>query len=244
MSPGEESKLKARLARAAEAKVSRPPERVVFSILRESHCSECDAELEADSFLIMEASQPLCLPCAGLGDLEYLAAGDAALTRRATKYSERSAVVVRFSRSRGRYERQGVLVEVPALERAERECVADADERARQRQRDAARRQEQDRALVAAMAQRIEALFPGCPPPEAEAIAAHTAARGSGRVGRSATGRALDEGALALAVRAAVRHRHTDYDTLLSLGLDRHEARGEIEDEVERILEDWRRAES
>jgi hypothetical protein len=58
----------------------------------------------------MEAEQPLCLPCARLDDLEYLPAGDAALTRRAGGYSERTAVVVRFSRSRGRYERQGVLV--------------------------------------------------------------------------------------------------------------------------------------
>jgi hypothetical protein len=67
----------------------------------------------------MEAGQPLCLPCARLGDLEFLPAGDAALTRRATKYSARTAVVVRFSKSRGRCERQGILVEKPAIEKAE-----------------------------------------------------------------------------------------------------------------------------
>jgi hypothetical protein len=38
-----------------------------------------------------------------------------------------SAIVVRFSRSRGRYERRGVLVEDDALARAERECLADAE---------------------------------------------------------------------------------------------------------------------
>ena len=53
----------------------------------------------------MEAEQPLCLACAGFGDLEFLAAGDVALTRRATKHSARNAVVVRFSRTRKRYER-------------------------------------------------------------------------------------------------------------------------------------------
>ena len=60
---------------------------------------------------------------AALDDLEYLPAGDAALTRRAAKYSGRTAVVVRFSRSRGRYERQGILVEETALKKAELECT-------------------------------------------------------------------------------------------------------------------------
>lgn len=60
---------------------------------------------------------------AGLIGLESLPSGDAALTRRATKYSEHAAVVVRFSRSRGRYERQGILVETSTLHRAEQECV-------------------------------------------------------------------------------------------------------------------------
>ncbi|MGH9631498.1 MAG: DUF2293 domain-containing protein, partial [Bryobacteraceae bacterium] len=50
----------------------------------------------------MGAGQLLCLACARLNDLEYLPSGDAALTRRAGKYSGHSALVVRFSRSRGR----------------------------------------------------------------------------------------------------------------------------------------------
>jgi hypothetical protein len=43
--------------------------------------------MEQGSLLLMEAEQPLCLACAGFGDLEFLAAGDVALTRRATKHS-------------------------------------------------------------------------------------------------------------------------------------------------------------
>ena len=43
---------------------------------------------------------PLCLRCVGLGDLEFLPSGDDLLTRRAKANSARSAVVVRFSRSR------------------------------------------------------------------------------------------------------------------------------------------------
>ncbi len=86
---------------------------VVFSILKPSVCSECSAELEAGNFLRLEAERPLCLKCAHLDHLVWLPAGDTALTRRSRKYSSLSAVVVRFSRSRGRYERQGVLARRP-----------------------------------------------------------------------------------------------------------------------------------
>jgi len=100
-------------------KLSRAERPVVFQIVTDSQCSECGAELSRGSLLFMDARQPLCLACARLDDLEYLPSGDAALTRRATKYSERTTVVVRFSRSRGHYERQGILVEIAALEKAE-----------------------------------------------------------------------------------------------------------------------------
>jgi hypothetical protein len=96
-------------------RLERAPLPVVFEIVRESQCSECRVEMAQGSILFMEAEQPLCMQFAGFGDLEYLPAGDTALTRRATKYSERVAVVVRFSRSRKRYERQGILVELAAI---------------------------------------------------------------------------------------------------------------------------------
>jgi hypothetical protein len=51
-----------------------------------------------------------------LGQLVYVPSGDAALTRRARMHSPLSAVVVRFSRARKRYERQGILVSEVALE--------------------------------------------------------------------------------------------------------------------------------
>ncbi len=146
-----------------QEKLNRAPQPVVFLTLRNAQCSECGAEMDQGSFLLMEAEQPLCLACAGLGDLEFLAAGNVALTRRATKHSARSAVVVRFSRARKRYERQGVLVETSALEKAEQECAEDADERAAGRAREAVRRREEDRKLVARMVKQIGVLFPGCP---------------------------------------------------------------------------------
>src|SRR5688572_19987511 len=52
-----------------------------------------------------------------------------------------SAVVLKWSRSRKRYERQGLLVETSAIEKAEAECLQDADIRERRRQREAERRE-------------------------------------------------------------------------------------------------------
>jgi hypothetical protein len=45
--------------------------------------------------------------------------------------STKSAVVVRFSRARKRYQRQGLLVEEEALLRAQEECRQDEDVRGR-----------------------------------------------------------------------------------------------------------------
>ncbi len=217
--------------------VAAPP--TVFSIVKASKCSQCNRELGKGELLTMQGNQPLCMECADLDHLVYLGSGDAALTRRATKHSGLWAVVVRFSRSRGRYERQGVLVQPEALEKAEEECLADADLRAARQARDAERRQFEDVELAERMAERIRELYPGCPPEEARGIAAHTAVRGSGRVGRSAAGRALDDHALALAVAAWVRHRHTRYDELLMSGQERAAARSAIREEMDSVLDRW-----
>lgn len=232
--------LSERKRKKLAGRLARPPQTVVFQILRDSQCSECGVELPEDSLLTMEAGQPLCLSCARLGDLEFLPAGDAALTRRSAKHSGHAAVVVRFSRSRGRYERQGILVEEAALKKAEMECTEDAEERAAARARATELRSEQDRELVARMRERFLVLFPGCPREEAHAIAQHTAARGSGRVGRTAAGRSLEERPLTAAVIAAVRHNRTDYDALLASGLDRALARERVADRVQAILAAWR----
>ena len=58
-------------------------------------------------------------------------------------------------------------------------------------------------------------------------------------MGRSASGRALDEDALRLAVIASIRHKHTHYDELLMRGLDRCEARWAVEDKIEQLLSSW-----
>jgi hypothetical protein len=212
---------------------------VVFDVLRDSKCADCGKDLLAREFLFMEGERPLCLSCADLDHLVYLHRGDTALTRRARKHSALSAVVVRFSRARKRYERQGVLVEEPALERAEQECLADADRRQASRERAERYRDKQDQTLAVRMAESIQRMFPACPPEEAQRIAVHASVRGSGRVGRTAAGRALDEEALRAAVIAAIRHRHTPYDRLLMQGWNRQDARHAVRDDIDRLLERW-----
>lgn len=209
---------------------------VVVSPLKDWSCAECGGN---GDLLRMDDRGPLCLGCADLGHLLYLPSGDAALTRRARKASSLSAVVVRFSRTRKRYERQGVLVEEGALEQAEAECLADADARARRRERERVRRTDEDRRFQADLERAILRHYPACPRERAERIALHAGARSSGRVGRTAAGRALETGAVALAVAAAVRHEDTDYDELLISGMDRSEARDQVSDQVDRVLERW-----
>ncbi len=225
-------------ARLAERQ-SRPPDLVVVSPVKDWSCSLCGTD--DGGWLIMEDSGPVCLTCADMEHLVFLPSGDAALTRRAKANSGLSAVVVRFSRSRERYERQGILVEEGALERAENACLADENARARRRERDALRRGEEDVELQALMTKEIARLFPGCPEARALAIASHAAVRGSGRVGRSAAGRALEAEAIELAVVAAVRHQDTRYDELLMSGFERGRARAAVRADVARVLDGWRR---
>jgi hypothetical protein len=212
---------------------------VVFMVRRETKCAECGKELFDGNLLRMEDNRPLCLDCADLGHLEFLTSGNTALTRRATKHSSLRAVVVRWSRARKRYERQGILVAPDAIDRAEAECLADEEQRARQRERAAARREIQDDEYEAGLAEELRALFPGCPADEAARIAAWTCRKHSGRVGRSAAAKEFDPQALRLAVIAHIRHEHTRYDELLMKHGDRAYARELVREEIEKAVACW-----
>jgi hypothetical protein len=181
-----------------------------------------------------------CLTCADLDHLTFLPPGDATLTRRARKYSTLAAVVLKWSRARKQYERQGLLVEEQALERAEAECLNDAEARARRRAREAERRAELDVEFVTRFAARIRQLYPGCPAERPEHIASHACQKYSGRVGRSAAAKRLDEEAVRLAVVAHVRHDETHYDELLVRGVERRDARDRVREDVDRVLSAWR----
>jgi len=215
------------------------PDIVVFCTLKEASCSECGAQMWPGSFLRMERDKPLCMTCADLDHLVFLPGGDAALTRRSRKYSTLSAVVVRFSRARKRYERQGLLVEAAALERAEQECLGDEERRQAQRERAREARERTDAAYLAAFAEQIRIHFPGCPADEAKQVATHACEKYSGRVGRSAAAKQFDAEAIELALRAHVRHCHTEYDRLLSRSWDRGAARAAVAQAVEQTMRRW-----
>ena len=218
------------------AQQGKPADLVVILPLKDWTCAGCGG---TGDFLKMEDPGPLCLTCADLDHLIFLPSGDAALTRRAKQASQLSAVVVRWSRSRKRYERQGILAEETAIEQAEEQCLADEDVRLRRRDRDRERRAKEDVEFQARMADEIRRLFPGCPKKRATAIAEHAALRGSGRVGRSAAARALDERAITLAVVASVRHEDTDYDRLLMTGIPREDARDRVRPVIDQVLDTW-----
>ena len=201
----------------------------VFISNRDSVCDECHEQLGPKAWIFLAGERgALCLDCADLGHLEFLPSGDAALTRRATKHSRISALVLKWSRARNRYERQGVLVEDAGLAQAEQECLADAELRERRRVREELRRSEVDQAYIAQFAARVRELFPNAPAGREKRIAEHACAKYSGRVGRSAAAKRLDDEAVRLAVIAHVRHAETEYDELLGRGVDRFDARGRV----------------
>jgi len=220
----------------------KPKELLVFFVRRDTKCGECGRELPSGSMITLEEGRgALCLSCADLDHLEYLPAGDAALTRRSRKHSRLAAIVLQWSRTRKRYERQGILAEREAIEQAERECSDDAERRERRRVREQMNRQIIDRQYVADFGREIRRLYPGCPAATAEKIAIHACRKYSGRVGRSAAAKQLDPDAITLAVVASIRHNQTNYDDLLAAFYDRHEARAIVRPDVERILSEWAR---
>jgi len=215
---------------------------IVFILRRPSStCGECGRHLLKGNLIRLQGEKgALCLECADLDHLEFLPRGDAAITRRSTKYSKLWAVVVEWSRSRKRYERQGVLAEPEAIERALAESEADSDERAKRREREAVRRESLDRKYVAEFAQAIREQFPGIPSGADIKIAEHACLRHSGRVGRSAAAKSFEPDAVFLAVRAHVRHAYTDYDDLLFKYDNRQLARDRVRDKIETVLDEWR----
>jgi hypothetical protein len=85
----------------------------------------------------------------------------------------------------------------------------------------------------------VRELFPGCPAGRETIIAEHACLKYSGRIGRSASAKSLDETAVRLAVIAHIRHRETDYDRLLAKGYERHQARAAVEPNVSSVINSW-----
>jgi hypothetical protein len=212
----------------------------VFISNRDSICDECGEELGRRAWITLERDKgALCLTCADLDHLIFLPSGDTALTRRSRKHSTLVAVVLKWARARKRYERQGLLVEGQALEQAEQECLADSEIRVRRREREAERRAELDEQYVKRFSERLRECFPGCPHGREKEISEHACLKYSGRIGRSAGAKSLDEEAVRLAVIAHIRHTETNYDELLAMGYERREARDQVNAKVGDILTNW-----
>ncbi len=212
----------------------------VFISNRDSTCDECREDLGRKAWItLVRDTGALCLSCADLDHLVFLPSGDAALTRRARKYSRLSAVVLKWSRARKHYERQGLMVEEAALELAEGECLADFEVRELRKEREAERRVGLDQKYVKQFAQEIRELFPLIETGRDQIIAEHACRKYSGRVGRSAAAKSLDENAILLAVIAHIRHRETNYDELLGRGWERSDARSAVADHIDEVLSRW-----
>src|SRR5579872_4663776 len=199
-------------------------------------CAACGTELRSGNFIQISLNTGIrCLTCAGFSDLVFLGSGDAALTRRAVAFSSKHVVGVKFSRARKRHERQGVLVETSAIERAEQACAQDAKAREAKRTKRQAHDETADQEFPVEFTEGILKILPSCPADEAKSISGHACRKYSRRVGRSGAAKDLDPKAIELAVRAHVRHVHTRYDARLAEGLEPGDARPLIRSEIEDV---------
>ena len=212
---------------------------LVFPSQGEGDCPHCAAPLHHSAFVTFKNDAIACVKCGGLENLEFLPSGNTALTRRTTTLSEVKYVVLKFSRARKRYERQGILARPEILDQARCECEADEAARETKRQTSAARREKQDAAHLAAFAARIRELYPSAPDGVEHEIAAHACRKHSHRVGRAAFAKELAPESIHLAVRAHIRHNHTSYDRLMSGGTDRPDARLLVAARIEETTRRW-----
>jgi len=216
----------------------------VFVAGREAKCDKCGNKLGKKAWIILKDNNVVrCLKCAGINKLVFLPAGDVAMTRRAKKYSALSAIVVKWQPTRRRYERQGLLVEEQAIKRATEECHADAGKRKRRQAKVAVRTAELDKLYIKEFAVRLRELFPYCPLLLENEIAEHACKKYSGRVGRSANAKELNEKSIRLAVIAHIRHTETNYDKLLDSIVKKVDARKMVYPAVNAVLNYWEQGE-
>lgn len=83
----------------------------------------------------------------------------------------------------------------------------------------------------------VARLFPALPRAELPQIARHALKKRSRRVGRAGAMALADRARLA--VRAHIRHVHTEYDALLKGGVGRAEARKQVREQVDEIARRW-----
>lgn len=214
----------------------------VFGASKAVRCNDCKKIFCKKSLIVpYKDKKVLCLKCSGLDNLSLLPSGDVALTRRAKKYSKRYAIVFNGVKRRNRFERLGILVEAKAIIKAKSECSADAGKRKIEREKAAVKREIYDKEYIKIFTLKIRQLYPSMPKGKEIEIAKHACEKYSGRVGRSAKAKELNNDFIKLAVIAHIRHTETKYDQMLDNMMEKTIARKKIYNIVNDVLEKWSR---
>ncbi|KAI1879040.1 hypothetical protein JX265_003217 [Neoarthrinium moseri] len=97
--------------------------------------------------------------------------------------------------------------------------------------------QKRDEGMERQFREAIVKLFPKIPAADTPKVVKTAMQKGSGRVGR--TGKLEVEKKAELALRAHIRHQHTEYEKLLRSGTPRLKARDMTLDKVNEVVESW-----
>lgn len=97
--------------------------------------------------------------------------------------------------------------------------------------------EDRDAAFIRKAETELDNLFPNVPKSEGELILKRAFRKHSRRVGRS--GQLEWPRKVQLAVIAHIRHKHTEYDTLLKNGMDRDDARTVVTKKIQDTLRQW-----
>lgn len=174
--------------------------------------------------------------------LVFVPSGDAARTRRVGKLEGARPALMRDKYG---VHRIGYWAPPDGVDRIEEELAATADQRAARRKAGERQRERQEERYRDTFREEMRRQYPAMPATDVEAVVARATVVGSGRVGRTKTLELAE--IVRLAVRAHVRHTHTDYDdrlddTWVELGGGpgaRRDARDGVEGDVREVLRRW-----
>ncbi|MFD1553389.1 DUF2293 domain-containing protein [Putridiphycobacter roseus] len=205
-------------------------------------CKKCNTSIPLGKAFVgeTEKSRGTCFACSDFVDYTLLPPGNAAMTRRSKKHSDKCGVLLTWNQRRKRYERKGQYVEAAAIEKAKIECAADQKVRDQKNEKAAITREKQDKIYINDFAIAIREVYHSCPKGREFKIAEHACEKHSGRVGRTANAKKFDKQMIDLAVEAHIRHMETNYDTQFGKGKGKKEIRSDIKFDVKRIMMQWR----
>ena len=205
-------------------------------------CQRCKRPIKKGERFVAEAEDKrgTCFKCSPYTEATLLEPGDAAMTRRSKKHSNICGVVYGWNQRRKRFERKGQYVEAEAIELARKECVADAEKRAKANEKAAIKRAADDKVYVAEFSKAIKQRYPNCPKNRETEIAQHACEKYSGRVGRTANAKQFDKEMIDRAVEAHIRHAETNYDSQFNKGKTKRAIRSDLKIDILSILQKWR----